>query len=131
MEKAALKEHRRHSTADKPFSYYISNIPEYFPNAPMHWHKEFELNVILEGEGDFVTGDIHFTAYKGDIVLTPPDMLHAVYQHDDKRCVYDTLDLDGSMLGSRDNDRAADAFITPLISGAYSIETHITPEHCY
>ena len=55
MEKAALKEHRRHSTADKPFSYYISNIPEYFPNAPMHWHKEFELNVILEGEGDFVT----------------------------------------------------------------------------
>ena len=81
MEKAALKEHRRHSTADKPFSYYISNIPEYFPNAPMHWHKEFELNVILEGEGDFVTGDIHFTAYKGDIVLTPPDMLHAVYQH--------------------------------------------------
>lgn len=58
-------------------------------------------------------------------------MLHAVYQHDDKRCVYDTLDLDGSMLGSRDNDRAADAFIAPLISGAYSIETHITPEHCY
>ena len=89
----------------------------------MHWHKEFELNVILEGEGDFVTGDIHFTAYKGDIVLTPPDMLHAVYQHDDKRCVYDTLDLDGSMLGSRDNDRAADAFIAPLILGAYSIET--------
>lgn len=131
MEKAALKEHRRHSTADKPFSYYISNIPEYFPNAPMHWHKEFELNVILEGEGDFVTCDIHFTAYKGDIVLTPPDMLHAVYQHDDKRCVYDTLDLDGSMLGSRDNDRAADAFIAPLILGAYSIETHITPEHCY
>ena len=69
MEKAALKEHRRHSTADKPFSYYISNIPEYFPNAPMHWHKEFELNVILEGEGDFVTGDIHFTAYKGDIAF--------------------------------------------------------------
>ena len=98
MEKAALKEHRRHSTADKPFSYYISNISEYFPNVPLHWHKEFELNVILEGEGDFITGDKHFTAYKGDIVLTPPDMLHAVYQHDDKRCVYDTLDLDGSML---------------------------------
>lgn len=80
MEKAALKEHRRHSTADKPFSYYISNISEYFPNVPLHWHKEFELNVILEGKGDFVTGDKHFTAYKGDIVLTPPDMLHAVYQ---------------------------------------------------
>ena len=50
MEKAALKEHRRHSTADKPFSYYISNISEYFPNVPLHWHKEFELNVILEGK---------------------------------------------------------------------------------
>ena len=57
MEKPALKEPRRHSTADKPFSYYISNISEYFPNVPLHWHKEFELNVILEGKGDFITCD--------------------------------------------------------------------------
>ncbi|MBR4555302.1 MAG: helix-turn-helix transcriptional regulator [Ruminococcus sp.] len=131
MKKDQLKERRQHSTSAKPFSYYISNIPDYFPNVPLHWHKEFELNVILEGAGDFITEDKHFTARKGDIVLTTPDMLHAVYQHGDEHCIYDTLDLDSSMLGSRDNGRVTDEFILPLLTGAYDLDTHITPAHYY
>ena len=51
------KENRDHSSELIPFSYYKSQIPDYFPNVPLHWHKEFELNYILSGQGEFIIGD--------------------------------------------------------------------------
>ena len=41
------KELRTHSSEYIPFSYYKSRIPDSFPNVPLHWHTEFELNYIL------------------------------------------------------------------------------------
>lgn len=38
------KELRTHSSEYIPFSYYKSRIPDSFPNVPLHWHTEFELN---------------------------------------------------------------------------------------
>lgn len=127
----ASREKRLHSTAVKPFSYYVSNIPEYFPSVPMHWHGELELNYILEGEGVYVCNERRFTAGKGDIVIITPNLLHAIYPSGEAPHIYDTFVFDPSMLGSYDNDREAMECIRPIISGSISVNSHITPSHIY
>lgn len=129
MKKEPVKEQRHHSTAYKPFSYYISDIPLLFPGVPLHYHEEFELNLITEGEAEFVTGDRHFTARSGDIVFVPPDMLHAVNPSENKHAVYDTFVFNSSMLGSRESDRGTDDLIRPLLNGSFAATTRITPDH--
>ena len=47
------KEGRTHSSTLVPYSIYDCKIPEYFPNVPMHWHTEMEIDIFEEGEGEF------------------------------------------------------------------------------
>ena len=49
-------EKRRHSSYLVPYSYYESRIPDYFPFVPLHWHREWELNYVTDGEGIMSTG---------------------------------------------------------------------------
>jgi len=131
MNKSEAKEKRRHSTPLKPYSFYRSRIPEFFPNVPLHWHNEFEINLILEGSGAFVCGADRFTAAAGDIVIITPDMLHSVYPLNSGILIYDTLVFDSSMIGSHSNDRGTDECIRPLVSGEAELISHITSEHIY
>lgn len=52
MSRYDSKEKRQHSSKLVPYSYYKSNIPDYFPCVPLHWHKEFEINFILNGSAE-------------------------------------------------------------------------------
>lgn len=125
------KENRRHSSQFRSFSYYKSNIPEYFANVPLHWHSEFELNYILEGCGEFICGDERFVSCRGDIIIIAPNMLHAVYPIEDANYIYDTLVFDKEMLGSLNNDRSFNECIRPIISGNCQINCRITKKHYY
>lgn len=125
------EEKRRHSSALKPFSYYKSKIPEYFAQVPLHWHGEFEINYILEGCGELICGEKRYITQAGDIIIIPPNSLHAVFPHGDNSQRYDTVVFSATMLGSADNDRCAAECIRPLVNGSYSINFRITPEHQY
>lgn len=125
------KENRRHSSKLIPYSYYKSNIPEYFANVPLHWHSEFEINYILEGGGEFICGDNRFISESGDIVIIPPNLLHAVYPIEGTVHIYDTIVFNQEMLGSLDNDRSAAECIRPIINGSFSVNCRITRSHQY
>ena len=48
-----LQETTKHGGPDFPLEFYIDDTRKFYNNdINWHWHKEFELNVILEGEGD-------------------------------------------------------------------------------
>ena len=125
------EEKRRHSSALKPFSYYKCRIPEYFTQVPLHWHGEFELNYILEGCGELICGDERYITRTGDIIIIPPNILHAVFPHSNNSQRYDTVVFSATMLGNADNDRCAAECIRPLVNGSYSINFRITPKHQY
>ena len=127
----STEEKRRHSSAIKPFSYYKCLIPEYFAQVPLHWHGEFEINYILEGCGEFICSDEKFITYAGDIVILPPNFLHAIYPHGENLQRYDTIVFSPELLGSTDNDRCAAECIRPLVGGACGISSLITPAHQY
>lgn len=130
MNKAA-EEKRRHSSELIPYSYYKCCIPEYFAQVPLHWHGEFELNYILSGCGEFVCGDERFVTHGGDIVIVPPNVLHAICPHAEHSQRYDTIVFSPQLLGANDNDRSAAECIRPLVSGAYELRCVITSEHQY
>ena len=122
------KENRQHSTPLIPYSYYNVNIPESLNNVPMHWHSEFELNRILRGAGEFICGDERFTAKEGEVLLIPPNMLHAAYPLENHELVYQVLVFHPAMLGANTNDRCTIECIRPIINGSVQVSNAIGPE---
>lgn len=129
MEPTYRKENRRHSSKLVPFSYYESYIPAYFDMVPLHWHKEFEINYIIRGYGQFICGEEKFIAREGEIILLPPNMLHAIFPCQNQEFLYDTLVFHPELLGSVGNDRCTVEIVHPIISGDLRIRTHITGSH--
>ncbi len=122
------KENRQHSTPLIPYSYYNVNIPESLINVPMHWHSEFELNRILRGAGEFICGDERFTAKEGEVLLIPPNMLHAAYPLENHELVYQVLVFHPAMIGANTNDRCTIECIRPIINGSVQVSNAIGPE---
>lgn len=120
---SASHEKRRHSSSLVPYSYYISRIPDYFPFVPLHWHLEWELNYVTEGEGVMKTGDTVLPVSAGDILLIRPEELHAIEAKG--RLCYDTVVFRTEMLGSNE-DRCYKEMIYPLCKvGAKILPIHM------
>lgn len=127
----ALEEKRQHSSELVPYSYYKCLIPDYFDCVPLHWHGEFEINYVIEGKAELLCGDERFVTQTGDIVIIPPNRLHAIYTHGDCEQRYDTIVFSTDMLGASVNDRCAAECVRPLTNGHFGVKTHITAEHPY
>ena len=131
MNRHETEEKRQHSSQLIPYSYYNCLIPDFFPCVPLHWHKEFEINFILDGSSDFICGDEKFTSHSGDIIIIPPNMLHAIYPHNQSRQRYDTLVFSMDMLLASAEDRCSAECIYPMMNGSSEIINLITPQHPY
>lgn len=55
--------------------------------------------------------------YGGDVLILPPNMLHAVYPCEDNLLVYYALVFNPIMLGANSNDRCTTECIRPIING--------------
>lgn len=124
-----FKEKRVHSSRLVPFSYYASCLSDYFSNVPLHWHKEFELNYIISGRGEFICGDNRFIFEEGDIIILQPDVLHAVYENGGSVKLYDTLVFSAEMLVGTGTDRSSLELFLPLANGSLLVDTRITKSH--
>lgn len=115
------KEQRQHSSSSVPYSIYDCQIPDSFPNVPMHWHSEFEIDYVLHGKGDFICGDEHFPVRHGDVIMISPNMLHAAYPSSNMSLHYIAFVFHANMLGLESNDRSSTHCIRPLITGQLRI----------
>lgn len=122
---AASKENRRHSNLLIPYSLYHCHIPEYYPSVPMHWHEEFEIDYILEGEGQIHMDNEIFPAKKGDLFLIPPNTLHAAFCPVGGLLHYEALVFHHGLLGSASKDRSSAACIYPVMNGTLGLLHHI------
>ena len=125
MPSRETEEKRQHSTSIVPYSYYICSIPESIMNVPMHWHSEFEINCILRGKGEFFCGDDKIIAGEGDLLILPPNMLHAAYPYQNCDLVYEAFVFNPVMLGISSNDRCTTECIRPIINGNIRINPHL------
>lgn len=114
-----------------PYSYYKCLIPDYFSSVPLHWHSEFEINYILSGRAEMICSDKKFVSKAGDIIIIPPNTLHAIYPYKNDRQLYDTVVFSPDMLGASADDRCSAECIRPLINGSDEITPQISKDHQY
>lgn len=146
MPDRGTQEKRQHSTTWIPYSYYECRLPEWFVNVPIHWHSEFEMIHVIQGRGEFICGSRKLEAGEGELLLVPPNMLHAAYlcreqkvcpeaetteavepDNGDGGCdalgadtgilVYDALVFHPVMLGMGSGDRCTKECIRPMVKG--------------
>lgn len=123
------KEQRQHSSSSVPYSIYDCQIPDSFPNVPMHWHSEFEIDYVLQGKGDFICGDEHFPVRHGDVIMISPNMLHAAYPSFNTSLHYIAFVFHANMLGLESNDRSSTHCIRPLITGQLRVNMKYDLSH--
>lgn len=121
------RENKQHSSVLIPFSYYKSMIPDFVPVVPMHWHLEWELNYITQGEGIVRLGDGEEAIREGDILLIQPEVLHAM--ETDRQLCYDTVVFRTEMFGGTE-DRCYMEILFPLCTGGNRL-LPITRENDY
>lgn len=126
-----LSEKRKHSSQLVPYSYYNCLIPDYFSDAPLHWHNEFEINYVISGSAEYTNGEERFVSQSGDIIIIAPNVLHSVLRCDGCQERHDTLVFSADMLGNRENSRCSAECIAPIVSGIYTVTTRITKDHVY
>lgn len=125
------KENKTHSSGFIPYSYYKNILPEYYAEVPLHWHKEFELNFILEGSGEIRCGDMALRAYKGDIFIIQPGILHAVHSVNMQKFIYDTIVFNAGMVSENPEERAYTEFLYPLVTGINKIKIPFSSKDNY
>ena len=89
------EEKRQHSTPLIPYSSYEVRIPEALNNVPMHWHNEFEINLILRGAGEFIG-----ISYDGTNYYKVSEEVDTSYLSRDKRKYLGYVYYNGKNYGS-------------------------------
>lgn len=89
------KENKQHGTFDFPIEFYhvTPGHPRY--DMPYHWHTEYEIIRILEGEFILVINEEKISAKKGDIIFVHDGMFHGGTPNN---CVYECIVFDMKLL---------------------------------
>ncbi len=62
----------------------MANFVSFEPNvvAPVHWHDEEQISIVLEGEFEFEVGGEKKLIRRGEAVLIPPNVPHGARTYD-------------------------------------------------
>lgn len=90
------RENRQRGTVDFPieFHHVSTNHPQYL--MPIHWHVEYEIIRVLEGELLLIIDEKEFLITKGCAILIPAGSVHEGKPQND--CVYECVVFDINML---------------------------------
>lgn len=111
MKHADYIEQRRHGSHDFPFAYYFlePSGPRYIMQP--HWHKEFEILRVLEGQITIHLNNTQYLLKSGDILLIEGGCLHT---GEPQQCIYECVVFDPGMLKRQQND-TLEKYISPII----------------
>ena len=62
----------------------MANFVHFEPNtiAPVHWHDEEQISLVIEGEFEFEVGGEKRIVRRGDAILIPPNVPHGARTYD-------------------------------------------------
>ena len=112
MKRLDLKEQRQHGAPDFPVQYYRIDPghPRYEMN--LHWHSEFEVVRVLQGELRLYLNNVEYDMTAGEIAFVGSGILHRAQPRD---CVYECVVFDLNLLAKNSVGRVA-SYVRPLLS---------------
>lgn len=122
-----LKENRPHGTKEYPYDqYFIHDVRHRF-QIPVHWHDEFEMIYIRQGELHVCISEQEYVGHAGSIFLVNPKELHFMGS-DDLSVAYYTLLFPLEFISFQTMDDLDASLFLPLRSGQLLLSHEITDE---
>lgn len=87
-----------HGKKTFPYTVYHVCIPDWMKRYPLHWHDEFEMIFIYEGQGIFSVNGFRNLCEKGDLILVPPGSIHSIEQNQNDSAEYFNIIFSLSLL---------------------------------
>ncbi len=88
-------EKQMHGTKEFPVAFYHVDYSHPRYDMPFHWHKEYEIVRILEGEFRLMLADEELSARRGDSFFIPGGAIHGGTP---ENCIYECLVFDLDLL---------------------------------
>lgn len=120
-----LFENVHHTTAQKLYRCKPSKIPDYILRVGLHWHNEFEINIMREGMAICRIGTQSYELHKGDIIIKVPGILHETHIQDGGFAYYDTMIFHADLFGIGEYERSYIEVLGRLISQKDTIKNPI------
>ncbi|PZD96273.1 AraC family transcriptional regulator [Paenibacillus sambharensis] len=126
MNKATLKENRKHGDPVYPVSTYDIHVASDEPLLDLHWHDELELLLVTEGQAVFRV-DVHdYEVKAGEAIFVNSGELHSGYVAGSSACSFEAVVFHAELLGGGAIDIVHDQYIQPLMRKNYTVPVHIT-----
>ncbi len=87
----SYNENKKHGTINFPVAYYRIESTGALYTMPLHWHKEWELLYVREGEMRFMINSREYVAKEGDVLLLHGGALHSATA---ENCCVECLNFD-------------------------------------
>ena len=124
-------EDKTHVELTFPYNTYLCSIPLDFSGVPLHWHDDMELIYIKKGCGHISVDFKEYHVTAPSLVLILPGQLHSIDQYMDESMEYENIIFSLSMLLPGKYDYTKEDFLTPLLTGRFTVPTVFTPVYPY
>ncbi len=125
-EKKRYEEKMSHGTADLPVSIHKMNYPSgldaYFY---LHWHKEFELLIVRNGNIEFTIENRVYSMKKNDIVFINSNLLHSAKSVDGCGASFFAVDFSYQIMNEDIQSAFANKYINPVLEDKVSFAEYI------
>lgn len=95
MHQLDYHESRQRGSADFPLEYYYLDVNHPRYEMPYHWHEEYELLHVLQGEFSLTLDGEMMRLRPGDVVFIATEQLHSGVPHN---CIYECIVFDMRLL---------------------------------
>jgi AraC-like DNA-binding protein len=122
-----LHENTRHGTPDFPAGFYSIGVPRDYQDMPFHWHEELEFTLVRRGRVRYSVALTTVEVEEGDLLLIPPDTLHAGHQIDREEAETDSVVCHLSLAGLGTGDACDLRYLRPLREGRLTLPPAVKP----
>lgn len=116
--KKEYEEKQRHGTVDLPVGLHKMSYPEGTDAIfYLHWHQEFEVLMVTEGEMYFVIEDREYLLQKGEGVFINSNLLHSARAVQGRPCSFFAVDFHYQFLHEDIHSRFGRKYLKPVLDG--------------
>lgn len=116
--KKEYEEKQRHGTVELPVGLHKLSYPEGTDVIfYLHWHQEFEILMVTEGQIWFVIEDREYLLEQGEGVFINSNLLHSARAVEGKPCSFFAVDFHYQLLHEDIHSRFARRYLKPVLDG--------------
>ncbi|MCR5848904.1 MAG: AraC family transcriptional regulator [Lachnospiraceae bacterium] len=113
-----FKEIYEHINSDYPLAVYFVKPDEYFMNnVPWHWHEEFEIDLIREGNALYTFGSDVVRVPRSSAIIIKSNVAHSI-KSENGNCSIISIIFSGTILFSDPDSSMSITYLNPFLAGS-------------